>query len=98
MAKGCAFYLLPAQIYPPFKNFTGVYDKEKSALTLALYALPARGSVAQWIAHWTSSKQWEKPFKGCGFESHQNRKLFRTPVAVSVPAVSAFCPLMVSPR
>ena len=32
--------------------------------------------MAQWIAHWTSRQGEEKPFKGCGFESHQSRGLF----------------------
>src|SRR4029434_9450070 len=47
------------------------------------------GSVAQWIAHWTSSEQWKKPFKGCGFESHQNRVLLRMLRYSVVPRPSA---------
>nr|CAI9692526.1 unnamed protein product [Rangifer tarandus platyrhynchus] len=34
----------------------------------------APGSVAQWIAHWTSRQT--ETFKGCGFESHQSRFSF----------------------
>ena len=34
----------------------------------------APGSVAQWIAHWTSRQT--EAFKGCGFESHQSRFSF----------------------
>ena len=50
------------------------------------------GSVAQWIAHWTSSEQWKKPFKGCGFESHQNRVLLRM-LRYSVVPIRAALPL-----
>ncbi len=49
---------------------------------LNVMTLNHRGSVAQWIARWTSSSPLKKWFKGCGFESHQSHRLLSLAAAL----------------
>ena len=62
---------------PVLQNYGGC-NIELSYIWLLLMSLRPCGSVAQWTAHWTSRlTQWVKRFKGCGFESHQSRALYK---------------------
>src|SRR4029434_2668473 len=68
---------------------TRIREKIRLSGCSRVYKVAEMGSVAQWIAHWTSSEQWKKPFKGCGFESHQTRVLLRMLRYSVVPRPSA---------
>src|SRR4029434_500789 len=67
---------------------TRIREKIRLSGCSRVYKVAEMGSVAQWIAHWTSSEQWKKPFKGCGLESHQHREFLRMMYSL-VPTPSA---------